>query len=307
MENYTIELENVSKNIKEKKIISNLSFKIKEGDILGFLGPNGAGKTTVVRMIMGLTKPTSGVIKVNGYNIQEEPSKALAYIGGIVSSPSFYVYLTGIQNLRQKARFFYDKISDTELIQILNTVGLHDSMDTKVDQYSLGMKQRLGIALALVGNPKTIVLDEPINGMDPEGVIEIRNLLKKLSKENKITILMSSHLLSELENVADHILIINKGKKLFSSSIEGLYKNENKQIIEFEKEQKQIIKDIGDRHKLNYAFNGNEWQCQLGQREFQNILKELLEKEVILKSYKEDKGTLEEIYLDILKREKEAN
>ncbi|MEZ0538035.1 ABC transporter ATP-binding protein, partial [Caldicellulosiruptoraceae bacterium PP1] len=175
-----LELENVKKNYGKKEAVRDISFIIKEGEIVGFIGPNGAGKSTTIKMIVGLIRATSGNIKVFGYNIEENRIEALKNIGCIVENPELYEYMSGWDNILQFARIF--GIKDTEkLKEIVDFVGLKDAINRKVKTYSLGMKQRLALAVSLVSSPKLLILDEPTNGLDPSGIIEFRNLLKKLA------------------------------------------------------------------------------------------------------------------------------
>ncbi len=206
-----IELRNVSKKIRNKQIIDNLSFKVMAGEVLGFLGPNGAGKTTTIRMITGLMKVSSGEIIINGTNLKQDFEKAISQIGAIVENPELYKFLTGYENLMQAARL-YKGVTKEKINQVVEMVGLKDHIHNKVKTYSLGMRQRLGIALCLLHDPKVLILDEPTNGLDPAGIKEIRHYLRKLAHENNLAILVSSHLLSEMEMMCDRIAIIQNGK-----------------------------------------------------------------------------------------------
>lgn len=307
MSRNTIEVTHLKKVINGKEIISDLTFDVRKGEVLGFLGPNGAGKTTVVRMLMGLTLPSEGTIKIDGKNIQTQFSDAISAIGGIVSSPSFYLYLSGLENLKQKNRLFSNPSSEKKLKEILNIVSLTEAMNENVSTYSLGMKQRLGIALALVGNPKVIILDEPTNGMDPEGVISIRSLIKDLSKNKGITIFMSSHLLSELEQVSDRILIIDKGKKLLLADKESIHAvgGSTKQMIQFKKEQLEMVIDYMRSKKMEYTLIGSTLSTVSNQDDIQGVLKDLLDSGFYIEKYEEEVITLEAAYLKIISEEKE--
>lgn len=307
MSRNTIEVTHLKKVINGKEIISDLTFDVRKGEVLGFLGPNGAGKTTVVRMLMGLTFPSEGTIKIDGKNIQTQFSDAISAIGGIVSSPSFYLYLSGLENLKQKNRLFSNPSSEKKLKEILNIVSLTEAMNENVSTYSLGMKQRLGIALALVGNPKVIILDEPTNGMDPEGVISIRSLIKDLSKNKGITIFMSSHLLSELEQVSDRILIIDKGKKLLLADKESIHAvgGSTKQMIQFKKEQLEMVIDYMRSKKMEYTLIGSTLSTVSNQDDIQGVLKDLLDSGFYIEKYEEEVITLEAAYLKIISEEKE--
>ncbi|MCK2000992.1 ABC transporter ATP-binding protein [[Brevibacterium] frigoritolerans] len=217
-------VKNLNKSLNGQQIIHDLSFTVQKGQIFGFLGPNGSGKTTTIRMITGMIKPTSGSIKIMGCDIQGNFHKAMQNLSAIVEHPALFDYMTGWQNLIQTVRML-DKNVDMDLInECVKTVELTDRIHDKVKNYSLGMKQRLAIAQSLISSPKLLILDEPTNGMDPSGIKDMRSLIKKLSKENQITIFISSHLLVEIENLCDHVLIINKGKQIATGSVQELVK-----------------------------------------------------------------------------------
>lgn len=209
-----ISVTHLSKKFKDFTAVDDLSFTVNEGDIYGFLGQNGAGKSTTIRMLLTLIKPTSGNIKIFGKDLHTHRSGILRQAGAVIEKPDLYKYLTAYQNLYIFAKMSGIKVSRQLLMQQLEMVGLSDRAHSKVKTFSQGMKQRLGIAVALVHNPKLIVLDEPTNGLDPQGIADMRNLILQLSREMGKTVVVSSHLLSEIEIIANRILIINKGKKI---------------------------------------------------------------------------------------------
>lgn len=206
-----LKLENVTKMIRGKKLIDRLSFEVKAGEVFGFLGPNGAGKTTTIRMIVGLTNISSGDIIVCGKNIKKNYADAVQHIGAIVENPELYPFLTGYQNLKQYARMA-NGVTTEKINHVIELVGLKDRIHEKVKTYSLGMRQRLGLAQSLLHDPKILILDEPTNGLDPAGIREIRDYIRKLAKEKEIAVIVSSHLLSEMEMMCDRIAIIQQGK-----------------------------------------------------------------------------------------------
>ena len=208
---YVLELNNISKSLSHKPIVKNISLQVQEGEIFGFLGPNGAGKTTTIKMIVGLIHPNNGSIKIMGKDIQTEREEALSYIGAVVENPELYLYMSGLENLRQLARI-NKYISQKDIDEVVELVGLKDRIKDKVKKYSLGMKQRLGLAQALLSNPKVLILDEPTNGLDPSGIIEFRNLIKKLVKERNIGVFVSSHMLAEIQQLCDKVAYINNGE-----------------------------------------------------------------------------------------------
>lgn len=206
-----VELEHVSKKIGGKTIIDDLSFKIYGGEVFGFLGPNGAGKTTTIRMIVGLMRMTNGNIFIQGHSIKGEFKKAIRQVGAIVENPEMYKFLTGYQNLIHYARMI-PGISKARIQEVIELVELQDRIHEKVKRYSLGMRQRLGVAQALLHQPSVLILDEPTNGLDPQGIHDLRNYLHNLSREEGVAVIVSSHLLSEMQLMCDRIGIIQKGK-----------------------------------------------------------------------------------------------
>lgn len=218
-----IDVRDLTKDFKEVKAVDNLSFTVKAGEVYGFLGQNGAGKSTTIRMLLTLIKPTSGTIEIMGLNLVHHRKEILRQVGAIIERPDLYKYLTALENLRIFAAMSRVKISEKKLMDQLEMVGLAERAHSKVKTYSQGMKQRLGIATALVHDPTLIILDEPTNGLDPQGIADIRHLILQLSKEMNKTLLISSHLLSEMELVADSMIIIDKGKKVVEGNVNKLF------------------------------------------------------------------------------------
>ncbi|UZQ52706.1 ABC transporter ATP-binding protein [Clostridium kluyveri] len=206
-----LKLENVSKSIGKREIVKNLNLTVNEGEIFGFLGPNGSGKTTTIKMIVGFLKPTRGEIYVYGKSIKNNRISFINSIAAVVEAPDMYLYLTGIENLKQLARLDRN-ITQSDIDEAVKLVGLGARIGDKFKKYSLGMKQRLGIAQVLMGNKKVWILDEPTNGLDPSGMIHFRNIFKKYSKENKVTIFISSHILGEMESMCDRVAFLNEGE-----------------------------------------------------------------------------------------------
>lgn len=204
-----LEVENLKKSLGKREIIKNISFSIEEGEIFGFLGPNGAGKTTTIRMLVGLIHPNEGSIKICGYDLKSDTEKALKEVGAVVENPELYKYLTGRENLMQIARI--RKIPKESVEETIKLVGLENRIDDKVRKYSLGMKQRLGLAASLLSNPKLLILDEPTNGLDPSGILDFREVVKKAAKEKGMSVFISSHILSEVQHLCDRVAFINHG------------------------------------------------------------------------------------------------
>lgn len=241
--NEIIRVNNLTKEFKEVKAVDNLSFSVREGEVYGFLGQNGAGKSTTIRMLLTLIKPTDGTIEIFGMNLQQHRKEILKQIGAIIERPDLYNYLTGLENIQLFAKLSGIKIPFTHLKEQLAKVGLADRMHSKVKTYSQGMKQRLGLACALIHDPKLLILDEPTNGLDPQGIAEMRNMIIRLSKEQGKTLVVSSHLLSEMEIVADSMLIINKGKKVVEGNVKELL-NPEYSIVELEADTETALNFI---------------------------------------------------------------
>lgn len=217
-----IETRNLSKTFKSFKAVDDLSFSIHPGDVYGFLGENGAGKSTTMRMLLGLIYPDSGEILIEGQKFNNGSRHLLSSIGAIIERPDMYGYLSGWDNLKIFAALSNKQIKDARLYEVLEVVGLRGREKDKFKAYSQGMKQRLGIAVALVHSPKLLILDEPTNGLDPQGIAEMRSLILSLSRDHGKTILISSHLLYEIEQVASRMLIIHKGKKMVEGRVQDL-------------------------------------------------------------------------------------
>ena len=218
-----VKCENVYKKIGKKEILKDVSFEINSGDILAFIGPNGAGKTTTIKLMLGLQKINKGHISINGYDIKKNFVKAISKLGAIVENPDTYMYLSGYENLKM-AQSLYGIHDEAELQAIIKKIGLEKRIKDKVSKYSLGMRQRLGIGLALVNHPNLLILDEPTNGLDPEGIRDLRNLLKELAKEG-MAIFVSSHNLAELESFCNKVVIIQNGIIIDSAKTKDLKHN----------------------------------------------------------------------------------
>ena len=225
-----LKVDKLCKKIGKKEILRDVSFEINKGDILAFIGPNGAGKTTTIKCILGLQKINSGSISINGYDIKHDFVHAIERVGSIVEEPDVYMYLSGFENLKLQARMYKHVVID-DIYRVVDLVGLESRIHDKVSKYSLGMRQRLGIAMALLHSPNLLVLDEPTNGLDPEGIKDLRVLLKRLAKSG-VAILISSHNLSELESFCNRVCIISDGKVIEEASIYELKKlDENKYVL----------------------------------------------------------------------------
>ncbi|MBD8497537.1 ABC transporter ATP-binding protein [Paenibacillus arenosi] len=235
-----LSVQQVKKRVGKKWIIHNVSFDVHEGEIFGFLGPNGAGKTTTIRMLVDLIKPTEGRIQVCGYDVNKEPEKALRFVGAIVENPEMYNFLTGWENLEQFARMVPD-VDEKRIEEVVAIVGMSKRIHDKVGTYSLGMRQRLGIAQALLVRPKLLILDEPTNGLDPLGIKELRQFIRVLA-ESGMAVFVSSHLLSEIQLMCDRVAIISNGKVLAVDDVNQLLLGRNQYVIWFVSDVEQAAK-----------------------------------------------------------------
>lgn len=296
MDNYIVETKSLTKIFKDFKAVKNIDLKVKAGSIYGFLGPNGAGKSTTIRMLLGLIKPTSGEVKVFGKSIEDQREEILKNVGALVESPSYYGHLTAYENLEITRKVL--KLNKSEIDRVLDFVGLSEVKDKKVKEFSLGMKQRLGIAQALMGDPKLIILDEPTNGLDPAGIQEIRELIKSLPRKKGITVIVSSHILSEIELMSDEVGIIKKGELLYQGTIESLRGNNNSKILvgvsnrpgTLELLRKRGYRVKEEKGKLCVTAEGLSAS---------KLCKELVLSGVEVNYLSEDKKSLEDIFLSL--------
>jgi len=299
-----IEIKNLSKQFKEVKAVDSLSLSVFAGDVFGFLGPNGAGKSTTIRMMLSLIKPTEGEIKLFGKSLRKERNSILKNIGAIVEKPDFYGYLSAYKNLEILGRLSQTDVSKKRIMEVLEFVGLAKRYKSKVKTYSHGMKQRLGLAQALIHNPDLIILDEPTTGLDPQGMKEIRELIIHLSKDQNKTIFLSSHILSEVEIVATRMIILNKGKKVVEGSVsELLNKNELQVTVEVGNldQADKIIKESQWANKLKSSVNG-KMTFVLQQNEIAELNKFLVFKEIEVSAVIPTKS-LEGYFLNITDKE----
>ncbi len=239
---------NLGKRYKNRWAVEDVNLEIHRGDVFGFLGPNGAGKSTTIRMMLSLIRPTTGFVELFGHRLETEREKALAKVAGIVEKPDFYLYLSAFRNMEIAGALTLGKTPERKrIMDSMASVGLQDRANDRVKTFSHGMKQRLGIAQALLCNPDLIVLDEPTNGLDPQGMKEVRELIAQLSHDHGMTVFLSSHLLNEVEQVATRMAIINKGKLVVQGSVEELLRSSAKRIIfnvEPQKKALAILKKI---------------------------------------------------------------
>ncbi|MCI1945340.1 ABC transporter ATP-binding protein [Clostridium luticellarii] len=262
-----VELKNISKIYGKRHAVDNLSFYVEEGDILGLIGPNGAGKSTTIKITLKLINKNSGTVKIEDYDLDTSYKKAIKHISFTSESPSFYEYLNGYENLRLVANL-HKTISNDTIFDLLKSVGLIESYKKKVKTYSTGMKQRLGLARAMLSNPKIILLDEPTNGLDPRGMNDIYNLIKKLNRENKTTFIISSHLLHDIEKICNKVVLIDNGKTIFNGDMQSvlnkninlfnIYTSNNSEAAELIKELDGVICISNNIDSITMKINSND-------------------------------------------------
>ena len=289
-----LECKNINKKIGKKQILKDVSLEIQEGDILGFIGPNGAGKTTTIKLILGLQSITSGEVKINGYDIEKEFEKAIEKVGTIVENPDLYMYMSGLNNLKIISKL-YKNVDEKRIEEVIKLVGLENRIKDKVSKYSLGMRQRLGIAQAIMHKPNLLILDEPTNGLDPEGIKELRELLKKLAKKENMAILISSHNLAELESFCNKIAIIQNGEMVESSSLDEAKKVEGRTLYNIEVNDTQNIKDILENEIE--SIDERIVKIYASKEEIPEIVKTLVKNNIKIYKVDEDETSLEDAFL----------
>ncbi len=257
-----IKVNNLSKQFKEINAVDDLSFTVEQGDVYGFLGQNGAGKSTTIRMLLTLIKPSAGEISIFNKNLSTHRSDILKQVGAVIEKPDLYKYLSAYDNLAIFAKMSGIKAEKKLLMEQLKMVGLDERAGSKVKTFSQGMKQRLGIAVALVHNPQLIILDEPTNGLDPQGIADMRNLILQLSREMGKTIVVSSHLLSEIELVANRMLIIHKGKKIVEGKVAELL-DPSKSLVQLETTDNAAAREKLLQTKWAASLQNNPVKLQL--------------------------------------------
>ncbi|MGG7179307.1 ABC transporter ATP-binding protein [Clostridium paraputrificum] len=296
-----LEVKGVKKTLGKREIIKGLDLSVNEGEIFGFLGPNGAGKTTTIRMLVGLISPNEGDIIICGNSVQKQKEKALKNVGAVVENPELYKYLSGRENLMQIARI--RKVSKEEVQEIIELVGLKDRINDKVRKYSLGMKQRLGLAAALIGNPKLLILDEPTNGLDPSGIIDFREVVKKAARERGMAVFISSHILSEVQNLCDRVAFINGG---VIKSIEDIHDNTMDTeldsltlMVSSDKEKAvDVLKGVGDVDSATIAEDEIHIIAKTGKTS--EVLKALLANDVVVEEIFKNRKGLEQRYMELV-------
>jgi ABC-2 type transport system ATP-binding protein len=249
MNQTVLETLNLTKSFGATKVVDDLNLQVESGDIFGFLGPNGSGKTTTIRLVLHLIHPHSGRVFINGHDVHTDFLSAISQVGAIVETPQFYTYLSGRDNLQHMANLI-PNLPKSRVEEVLEIVGMSKRANDKVKTYSLGMKQRLGIARALLNNPKLVILDEPTNGLDPQGLIEVREMIARLAAEQQITFFISTHLLHEVEHICNKVAVLQRGKLLTQGKVADLLNTENEVVEVCTPSPKEAM---GTLHGLTYV------------------------------------------------------
>ncbi len=295
-----INVSNLSKQFSDVNAVTDLSFTVQEADVYGFLGQNGAGKSTTIRMLLTLITPSSGNIELFGMNLRTHRKEILRQVGAVIERPDLYKYLSAYENLLLFAKMSGTRVQRKQLMEQLEMVGLAERAGSKVKTFSQGMKQRLGIAIALIHNPQLVILDEPVNGLDPQGIADMRNLIMHLSRHLKKTIVVSSHLLNEMEQIATRMLIIDKGKKITEGSVSELF-DPSKTVVEID------VKDAGEAaNKIKESqwgvylqqVNNGQLVLQLHNKQLAQLNKELVEMGIEVTAFKPG-NSLEKYFLSL--------
>lgn len=303
-----LNVKNLSKTYGKKTVVNDVSFSVYSGQIFGFVGPNGAGKSTTIRMITGLTPITLGSVSIAGYSVSRNFQKAISTVGAVVEMPQLYPYLSGLKNLKLYAGF-YGKEAQKRIPQIVKLVGMENRINEKVSTYSLGMKQRLGIAQALLNKPKLLILDEPTNGLDPNGIVEIRNILKVLAKKENMAIIVSSHNLAELEQMCDVIGMINNGRMIELKTMNEIDKMiESKQRVQFICNYPNYAALLlKNKYNLKSKIVGNSIFLPLKESNLATVISYLAYNRVKIYGIKKIHKTLEELYFELLNNDRPSS
>lgn len=299
MANTVLELKNVSKSFGKRKVIDDLSLEVKEGEIYGFLGPNGSGKTTTIKMILRLIDLDSGEIKVNGYDTKKQFEKAMECIGAIVENPDMYKYMSGRDNLKLHARI--RGVDEKRIEEVLELVELKERANEKVGKYSLGMKQRLGLALTLLHKPKVLILDEPTNGLDPAGIKKLRDILKEIAHKEGVAVFVSSHILSEMQLMCDKVAVLDNGKIVKTEEIANAQEEVTEKVEIRVKEIKKAEKILKEKFEIETKIEGNSIEITILTDRVPLVVKELAIADVGIKAVIPKEHSLEDIFFDATK------
>lgn len=298
--NTLLSVQNLSKKFGKKEVVSQVSFQLQAGEVVGLIGPNGAGKTTIIKMLMGYLLPNQGKIEVLGKDLHRHIAYAKSKMGAIVENPDFYLHLTGLQNLQLAARL-YKRLDTKRLQQIIELVGLEHRIKDKVKTYSLGMKQRLGLAHSLLHDPSILILDEPTNGLDPAGILEMRNLLKTLAHQEQKTVLISSHLLSEMQLVCDRALFLQQGRLVRNEFLSEQFLTASFKRYRIETNQVEALAALLAPHFADTRISSDQKAVEFSveREELSRVLRHILTNQIAIYSVIPMSNNLEEVFLQV--------
>lgn len=303
MSEIAMELIDVKKNIGKKKIIKGLSFTIQKGEVFGLIGPNGAGKTTTIRMMVGLMELTDGDVRILGKSIKSDFKEAVREVGAIVENPEMYPFMTGWQNLKHYARMI-PGITDDRIKEVIQLVGLEKPIKEKAGKYSLGMRQRLGVAQALLHRPSVLILDEPTNGLDPAGIREIRQYIRRLATEENVAVIISSHLLSEIELMCDRIGVIKNGELIAIQNVHGDPEDSEQQDVrQIQMEVTPVdraIEILKSEHQIESVLTNGSITFQSEKNKIPKLIESFVKHEVAIYQVNVSKATLEDKFFDLI-------
>lgn len=294
-----MELINVEKTIGKRKIINNLSFTVNKGEVFGFLGPNGAGKTTTIRMIVGLMKLSNGDIRICGSSIKTDFKEAVRHVGAIVENPELYQFMSGLQNLRHFARMI-PGITEERIWEVVKLLGMEKPIKEKVGRYSLGMRQRLGIAQALLHRPSILILDEPTNGLDPAGIREIRQYIRKLAEEEGVAVIISSHLLSEIELMCDRIGIIKNGELIATEYVRDHEDQHLKQIMIESEPTNETLQVLKREFEFETSTRDGQIIFKCEKADVPNVVKTLIANDIHIYQVNISNDSLEDKFFNLI-------
>ncbi|OQR57589.1 ABC transporter ATP-binding protein [Bacillus sp. CDB3] len=289
-----VKVDRLTKRIGSKTLVENISFEVKKGEVVGLLGPNGAGKTTLMRMMVGMIRMTEGEVWIDGQSVKQQFEKTAAKIGAVIEAPEFYPFLSGYENLTYFGRM-NGNVTEERIDEVVQLLGMGQVIDRKVKAYSLGMRQRLGIAQALIHDPDVLILDEPTNGLDPSGIHEMRMYIKKIAHEQGKAVLVSSHLLSEVELMCDRVIIIQHGEYVATQNIQSDKKEETEKIhirVDDVNKATEVL-------EYDVLVKENELVINVKDEEIPTILRTLMEKNIQVYRVYEERKTLEEQFLEL--------
>lgn len=295
-------INDLSKSIGKKEILKNITLKVYSGEVFGFLGPNGSGKTTTIKTMLGLLNYKEGSIKICNHEVNDDFEAAVANVGGIIENPEMYKYLTGRQNLMQYARM-QNGITKERIEEVIDIVNLRARIDDKISKYSLGMRQRLGIAQAILHRPKLLVLDEPTNGLDPAGIKELRDILRHLAHEEGCGVFISSHMLAELELMCDRVCVINSGtviNTMTMDEIHNLKSDDSRTLYKVNTDDREAAEKIAEELGIEHRSNGEDLEILIEKSEISAYIKALVLANVNVEGVIPQQKSLEDAFMEMI-------